>query len=60
LSEGEEDLISLIAEKKGSKYKITAIVADSLFVDGTVSPKLSKSSIDLSFDATLTIRSEDE
>ena len=60
LSEGEEDLISLIAEKKGSKYKITAIVADSLFVDGTISPKLSKSSIDLNFDITLTIKSEDE
>ena len=60
LSEGEEDLISLVAEKKGSKYKITAVVADSLFVDGTISPKLSKTSIDLKFNAELTIKSENE
>lgn len=60
LSESEEDLISIIAQKKGSKYEISATVADILSLNWTVSPKLSKSSIDLKFDAKITIKSEVE
>ena len=60
LSDGENDLVSIVAEKKGSKYNIAAVVADYLSINGTVSPKLSKSSINLKFDAVLTIKSGNE
>lgn len=60
LSEGENDLLSIVAQKKRSKYKISATISDSISLNGTVSPKISKSSINLKFDATLTINSENE
>jgi len=61
LSEGEESLITIIANKKGWKYEISAKIAtDAISIDWTISPKLSKSSIDLSFDAKITVKAEEE
>ena len=59
-SEWEESLIELIAHKNWSKYSVSANVADTISLNWTVSPKLSKNSIDLKFDATLTVKSETE
>ena len=60
LSEGEEDLISIVAEKKGWKYEVSITIADALSLNWTISAKLSKSSIDLNFDAKITVKSEVE
>lgn len=60
LSEWEETVMTITANKKGWKYIISAKIPDSLSLDWTISPKLSKSSIDLKFDAKLTIKSEVE
>ena len=60
LSEGEEDLISIVAQKKSWKYEVSATITDVLFLDWTISAKLSKSSIDLKFDAIITVKSEVE
>ena len=58
LTEWDESLISIIAKKNGWKYDISANFADSMSLIWTISPKLSKSSIDLNFDATLTVDSD--
>ena len=60
LSEDNEEVISIKANKKWGKYEVSVKVADIISLDGTVSPKLSKSSIDLKFDAKLTIKGEEE
>ena len=60
LSDGENDLVSIVANKKGSKYEVSITIADAVSLIGTVSSKLSKSSIDLKFDATLKVKSEEE
>jgi len=58
LTEWDESLISIVANKNGWKYEISANFADSMSLIWTISPKLSKSSIDLNFDATLTVDSD--
>ena len=58
LTEWDESLISIVANKNGWKYEISANFADSMSLIWTISPKLSKSSIDLKFDATLTVNSD--
>lgn len=60
LYEGEENLITIIAQKKFSKYEISANVGNSIYLKWSLSPKLSKSEINLKFDATLTMKSEIE
>lgn len=60
LSDGENDLVSIVANKKGSKYEISVTIAETLSLVWTISPKVSKSSIDLKFDATLKVKSEEE
>jgi hypothetical protein len=58
LSEDGEDIISIVANKKGRKYEVSANIANTISLNWTISPKLSKSSIDLKFDAKLIIKSE--
>jgi len=58
LSEDGEDIISIIANKKGGKYEVSANIANTISLNWTISPKLSKSSINLKFDAKLIIKSE--
>jgi hypothetical protein len=53
-------LISIIAQKNGWKYNVSITVSDIISLDWTISPKLSKSSIDLKFDGKLTIKAETE
>ena len=60
ISEDNRPLIQFIAEKKLWKYKVTGTIAESLYLDWTVSPDLSKFWINLDFDATLTIKDETE
>jgi len=58
MSEGGENLISIVAQKKGWKYEVSAVVANAVILNWTISAKLSKSSIDLKFDAILTVKSD--
>ena len=60
LSEGEENLISVVAHKKGWKYEVSANLSETVLLNWTISAKLSKSSIDLTFDANLTVKAETE
>lgn len=60
VSTDEEEVISFKANKDWSKYNISAIVPNLVELKWTLSPKISSNSIDLKFDATLTIKSEDE
>ena len=60
VSEWEETLIAIKANKKGSKYDIYAKITDSISLNWTITPKLSKSSVNLKFDATLTMEAESE
>ena len=60
LYNGEEALITITAQKKLSKYEISANIANSILLNWSISPKLSKSEISLKFDATLTIKTEIE
>jgi hypothetical protein len=53
-------LISIVAQKKSWKYNVSITVSDIISLDWTISPKLSKSSIDLKFDGKLTIKAETE
>lgn len=59
-SKNWQSLIKITADKKSTKYNISAVLWDSILLDGSISPKLSKSSIDLKFDAKLTIKSVEE
>lgn len=56
----EEEVISITAQKKNSKYEISATIPDEAQLNWTISPKLSKSAIDLDFDAKLTVKAENE
>ena len=60
VSTDEEEVITFKANKDWSKYNISAIVPNLVELKWTLSPKISSNSIDLKFDATLTIKSEDE
>jgi len=60
VSEWEEALIIIKANKKGSKYDVYATLSDSVTLNWTITPKLSKSSVNLKFDATLTMEAETE
>ena len=60
ISEGNEQLITITAKKNFSKYKVSATIANNLYLDWTISPKASKSWISLTFNATLTIKNESE
>ena len=54
----DEPIISFTAKKKRWKYNVNASMSDALSLDWTISPKLSKSSIDLNFDAKITVKEE--
>lgn len=60
ISEWDQNLIKIIAKKKSSKYEVSITLADIILLNWTISPKLSKSWINLKFDATLTVKSEEE
>ncbi len=60
ISEWGEVLVKIVAEKKGSKYDVSIALTDIVLLNWTISPKISKSWIDLKFDATLTAKSEEE
>jgi len=60
LSKNNQLLIKIVANKKGTKYNISATAWEYLLLNGSISPKLSKSSVNLKFDAKLTIKSIEE
>ena len=60
IAEWGEALITISAQKKSSKYDVSITISDSLLLNWTVSPKLSKSGIDLKFDAKLTVKAQNE
>ena len=60
ISEWEQNLIKIVAKKKSSKYEVSITLADIILLNWTISPKLSKSWINLKFDATLTVKAEEE
>lgn len=60
IAEWGESLITISAQKKSSKYDVSITISDSLLLNWTVSPKLSKSGIDLKFDAKLTVKAQNE
>jgi len=60
VSNGEETIISVTALKKGWKYDVSVALTDYVSINWTVSAKLSKSSINISFDGKLTVKSETE
>lgn len=60
MSTNNESVVTISAKKSGSKYIISASIANILNLEWTISPKLSKSSIDLKYDLSLTIKSEEE
>jgi hypothetical protein len=60
LSEWEETIITITAKKESWKYLVSANFADAVLLNWTISAKLSKSSIDLVFDASLTVKAEVE
>ena len=55
-----ESLIKISAKKKFFKYKISANIANTIYIEWNISPKLSTSKISLKFNATLTIKSLSE
>lgn len=60
MSTDEEQVISIKAIKDWSSYNVSANISDMAEIKWTISPKISSDSIDLKFDATLTIKNEDE
>jgi hypothetical protein len=48
------------ATKKNSNYNVSINAADSILLEGIVTPKVSSSKIDVKFDATLTVKSDYE
>lgn len=60
LSSDGQPVVTIVANKKGSKYDVSLTIANGLILEWSISPKLSKSSINLKFDAKLTIKSEAE
>lgn len=60
IAEWEEELIKIVANKKSSKYDVSISVSDTILLNWTISPKLSKSEIKLNFDAKLTVKAQNE
>ena len=60
ISESDKPIIQITAQKKLSKYEISISITDSIYLKWKISPNLSKSWIDLDFNATLTIKNESE
>ena len=60
ISESDKPIIQITAKKKLSKYEISISITDSIYLKWKISPNLSKSWIDLDFNATLTIKNESE
>ena len=60
MSANWESLLTFAATKKNSNYNVSLNVAKSIKLEWVVTPKLSSSNINIKFDATLTIKSEDE
>lgn len=60
LSENDNSAIQITAKKKFSKYDVSISIANNILLNWAVSPKLSKSWINLDFDATLTIKNEND
>ena len=60
ITEWEEELVKIVANKKSSKYDVFITVSDAILLQWTVSPKLSKSEIKLNFDAKLTVKAQNE
>lgn len=58
ISENDKPVIQVTAKKKLSKYEISATITDSINLNWTISPSISKSWISLDFNATLTIKNE--
>lgn len=58
--EWEETLVKVVAKKKGSKYDVSITLTDAVLLNWTISPKVSKSWINLKFDATLKAKAEEE
>lgn len=55
-----ESILSLVANKEKSNYKVSLNLNGLLQLDWTINSKISSSNINISFDATLTIKSEYE
>ena len=55
-----EDVISITANKKRSKYNIAVIVSDMMSLNWTITPKISNSSVSIKFDTKLTIKWESD
>ena len=60
ISESDNPVFQINAKKKLSKYDVSITIANNIYLNWTISPKLSKSWISLNFDANLTIKNEDE
>lgn len=60
ITEWEEELIKIVANKKSSKYDVSITISDAILLNWTLSPKLSKSEISLNFDGKLTVKAHDE
>lgn len=60
ITEWEEELIKIVANKKSSKYDVSITISDAILLNWTLSPKLSKSEINLNFDGKLTVKAQDE
>ena len=55
-----ESILNFVANKNGSNYQISLNLNGLLTLEGTVTSKISSSNIDISFNVTLTIKSEYE
>jgi hypothetical protein len=53
-----EDVITLTANKKWSSYDVALNISDMMSLNWKISPKVSKSSINIKFDAKLTIKGD--
>ena len=60
MSANWEPLLTFTATKKNWNYNVSLNVAKSIKLEWVVTPKLSSSNINIKFDATLTIKPEDE
>jgi len=60
ITEWEEELVKIVANKKSSKYDVSITISDAILLNWTLSPKLSKSEINLNFDGKLTVKAQDE
>jgi len=53
-----EDIITLTANKKWSNYEVALNIGDMMSLNWTITPKVSSSSINIKFDAKLTVKSD--